>query len=78
MTRPRSSRRAVDAAYAMAIAENATLRGQEALGRIAEIGALARLALEIHNSPSPDDHPRLAELMTRRDALARARRTRVR
>lgn len=72
MTRPRLSRRAVDAVYAMAMAENADLREKELLRQVTEIGALARLALEIHKSPSPDDHPRLEELMRRRDALERA------
>lgn len=73
MTRPRLSRAALDAAQARALADNAAIRQAEALRRINEVGALARLALDIHNSPSPDDHPRLAELQRRRDALARSR-----
>lgn len=74
MTKPRTSRRALDALYALALAENTAFLQSEALRRINEIGALARLALEIHQSRSPDDHPRLGELMRRRDALERARR----
>ena len=74
MTRPRLSRAAMAALHARALAENAELKRIEIGARVQEIGALARLALEIHNSSSPDDHPRLGELMRRREALERARR----
>ena len=74
MTRPRLSRAAMAALHARALAENAELKRTEIGARVKEIGALARLALEIHNSRSPDGHPRLGELMQRREALERSRR----
>lgn len=77
MTRPRLSRHAMGALYATALAENTALRQSEALRRINEIGALARLAFEIHQSSSPDNHPRLGELMRRRDALRRTQRLKI-
>lgn len=74
MTKPRLSRAAFDALHTRATAEHAALEGEAAIDRIAEIGAIARLATAIHASRSPDSHPRLAELQARLEALERARR----
>ena len=74
MTRPRLGRAAMDALHTRATAEHAALEQAAALDRIAEIGAIARLATAILASGSPDSHPRLGELQQRLEALERARR----
>jgi len=66
MTRPRLSRTAMDALHTRATAEHAALETEAAIDRIAEIGAIARLATAILASRSPDSHPRLAEWRQRR------------
>ncbi|MDP1630335.1 MAG: hypothetical protein Q8L66_02810 [Caulobacter sp.] len=67
MTRPRLSR--------TARAEAAERQMTALERRIAETGALARLALTIQRSGAPQAHPRLAELMARAEALAHDRRS---
>ncbi|HRD27542.1 MAG TPA: hypothetical protein PLO65_04490 [Caulobacter sp.] len=73
MTRPRLGRRAMDALYAQATAEHAALEEEAAINRINELGGIARLALMIQSSRSPQTHPGLGELMARKEACDRAR-----
>ncbi|MFA7261566.1 MAG: hypothetical protein WC068_00975 [Caulobacter sp.] len=73
MTKPRLSRRAMDALHAQAMSEHAALEHEAAINRINELGAIARLALVIQSSRSPQTHPRLDELTVRMEAYDRAR-----